>query len=80
MEKILMALALIPRVMELVMAVETIVPVTGAGKEKLALVKEFVMAAYDGALEIWPIIERAVNATVAFCNALGIFKTGKSVA
>jgi hypothetical protein len=80
MEKILMALALIPKVIELVIAVENIFPVSGAGKDKLALIKEFVMAAYDGALEIWPIIERAVNATVAFCNALGIFKTSKTAA
>lgn len=74
MEKALKILQLVPVLIEVIRTIETLFPQSGVGKEKLALLREIMLEAYEGISEIWPVIEAIVSKIVAFANAIGAFK------
>jgi len=74
--------ALLPGIIQAVRDVETAVPVSGKGSEKLRAVLEIVegLFAVGGQIgvtfqEVKPAIERAVAAVVGLANRTGLFKT-----
>jgi hypothetical protein len=74
MDKVLKVLSLVPALIEVIKAVEAMFPQSGAGKEKLALVREIMVEAYVGITEMWPTIEAIIGKIVAMANRLGEFK------
>jgi len=70
----LMILQLFPAIVGAVKALEEFIPVSGAGKEKLAIIRTLLEETYGDVKEIWPTIERLIAALVSAANALGIFK------
>lgn len=74
MDKVLKILSLIPALIEVIKAVEAMFPQSGAGKEKLTLVREIMVEAYAGITEWWPTIEAIIGKIVAMANRLGEFK------
>lgn len=74
MDKVLKILSLVPALIEVIKAVEAMFPQSGAGKEKLALVREIMVEAYVGITEMWPTIEAIIAKIVAMANRLGEFK------
>ncbi len=74
MKDALLVIQMIPAIIEAVRKLEDVFPEGGKGKEKLALLKEMLSAAYDGLSNIWPAIETIVAAFVKFANTVGLFK------
>ena len=74
MQTIIMALSLIPSVIKAVQSLETIFPMTGAGKDKSDAIMAIVAASGEGAQEMIPVIQKIINVLVPLCNKLGIFK------
>lgn len=71
---------LLPMVIEIIKAVESQVPESGKGQEKLALVRELLQVAYDAGDdvdqafdEVWPTLKRVIDSVVSAFNRLGIF-------
>jgi hypothetical protein len=76
LSRALMVVQLIPAIIEVVQAVEKMLPETGLGAEKLAMVRSMLTAAYNGLEDAWPSIEKVVGVIVEFANKLGVFKKG----
>ena len=83
MKTLLLAIKLLPLVLEVVRAVEAAIPLPGQGKKKLDFVLDILKTAYEGSAELhgqfaWqglvaivlPMISRIVN----FHNELGLFQ------
>lgn len=70
----LMLLQLLPSIISAIKAIEEFMPVDGAGKEKLEIIKKTLEIADSKSAEIWPMIERVVAVIVNTANRLGIFK------
>lgn len=73
--------ALIPAIKALIREVEEMLPESGRGGEKLALVREMLEAVFDtlddipvAFAEIWPALERLIAKFVAVFNAVGEFR------
>ena len=77
MKNILAVLSLVPALIEIIKTVETMFPVPGAGKEKLALVRGILASTYEGLTEIWPTVETIISRVVEFANAVGAFTKSK---
>jgi hypothetical protein len=73
MSKVLLILQLIPALIEVIKAVENMFPQTGAGKEKLALVREILTTAHAEITDFWPTLEAIIAKIVAFANNVGVF-------
>jgi hypothetical protein len=76
-----MILSLLPAIIEAVKAIESVLPDSNQGAEKLALIKGVLQGAYKagssavGTFEdLWPRIEDAIAAVVKFFNSTGVFK------
>lgn len=67
-------IGLIPSILDLIKSIETQIPVSGKGKEKLEFVKNALTIAYPQIVEIWGTIEKIIAAAVTLYNATGIFK------
>lgn len=67
-------LQLIPTILEVIKAVETQIPQTGKGKEKLEFVKNVITTAYPQVVEMWGMVEKMISAAVTLYNATGTFK------
>lgn len=72
---------LLPVIVSVVKTVEESLPVAGAGRQKLEMVRgflenAFVTAGHFGVTfdQIWPTLQSIVNSTVATFNAVGKFK------
>lgn len=74
LQTIIMALSLIPSVIKAIQSLETLFPMSGAGKDKSDAVLAIVAAAGEGAQEMIPIVQKIINVLVPLCNKLGIFK------
>lgn len=74
MKYFLLVIQMIPSIIDIIKKVEELYPETGAGQEKLQLVKDMLQAAYDGVSDAWPQIEKIVAFIVDFANRFGIFK------
>lgn len=70
-------LALLPAIIEAIKAIEAALPEPGQGSQKLTLIRTIIESANSEAATMWPYIEKAVAAVVAFFNSTGIFKTTK---
>ena len=77
LSKALMIVQLIPAIIEIVQAVEKMLPAGGAGAEKLKMVKDMLFAAYSGLENAWPSIEKIIGIIVDFANRLGAFRKGE---
>lgn len=73
MKNVLMILQLVPVLIEIIRTVESLFPQSGAGKEKLVLVREILTTAHEGITELWPSIEIIIEKVVAFANRIGAF-------
>lgn len=76
-----LVMALLPAIIEAVKSIESALPQSGLGAEKLKLVREVIEGAFAslGDLkvrfeEVWPSIEKAVAAVVGLFNRTGLFK------
>jgi hypothetical protein len=67
-------LQLVPTILELIKAVETEIPDSGKGSEKLTFVKEVITAAYPQVVEIWGLVDKIITAAVNLYNATNTFK------
>ena len=76
MSTLMTILNIVPALLRLIVAVEEVFPQSGAGGEKLAMVKNIIQASYDGISELMPIIETIVAAVVKTANAIGAFTKG----
>lgn len=81
LEIISFILAISPKIMEIVTAVEKMFPEGGQGAAKLELVKNMLQSVFDGLgsfkvtfEEMWPTIQKMVAAIVSFANTVGLFK------
>lgn len=75
-----------PKIIEIVNAVEKMLPEGNKGAAKLELVKSMVKSVFDGMGslkvtfdEVWPSIQKMVAAVVAFANTVGLFKKNAPV-
>lgn len=68
--------AAIPLIIEIVKAVEKLLPEKGRGAEKLAAVRQMVEAAYGDVTAVWPQIEAVVSLFVRLANLAGTFRKG----
>lgn len=74
MKTALLVLQFFPALIAAIKSLEEMFPVSGAGKEKIGIIREVVQATYDGANEILPALEKAVEVIVKAANTLGVFK------
>ena len=74
MNNFLKILQIIPALISIIRSIEEIIPDSGKGKEKLALVEKMMTAAYAEITDLWPTIEKIVAAIVETANLLGVFK------
>ena len=74
MQVLLLIAKLIPALIALIKAIEEALPMAGMGSEKLAAVRKIIEAAFEGASEAWPIIEKVISIIVGLFNQTGIFK------
>ena len=72
---------LLPQLIDIIKAVESAVPTTGSGAEKLALVRGIIENVFNAATDIteefadiWPVLVGIINNIVSVFNAIGIFK------
>jgi hypothetical protein len=68
MDKIIMVLRLLPAIVAAVKALEEALPASGAGKDKLAALREIMVSIDTGVTAIWPAVETAVAAVVSLMN------------
>lgn len=74
MKYILMFLQMIPAVISAIKSIEEFLPVSGIGKEKLALIREGLTKIYGDLSGIWPAIEGLVSGLIKLANDAGVFK------
>lgn len=67
-------LNLIPAIITAIKAIEDAIPASGAGKEKLAALRQIIETAYGQSLTIWPILEKTISTLVELMNKTGSFK------
>jgi hypothetical protein len=79
-----LVVGLIPQVIAMMQAIETAVPVSGAGAAKKAAVGDLLKRWMDGATALgatfeqaWPLIEGTVDTFAKLFNTIGAFKTSK---
>jgi hypothetical protein len=65
---IMTILKLLPAIVAAVKALEEALPTAGAGKDKLAALREIMVSVDSGITAIWPAIEAAVAAIVRLMN------------
>lgn len=75
MKNALVILQLIPAIISIITSLETAIPMSGQGKVKLDMVKDFLGVASDTLNDIWPAIEKIISIFVSTANAIGMFKT-----
>jgi len=74
MQIALAIMSIIPALIKVIVAIEEAFPQPGAGREKLAAVREIMTTAYEGISDIWPSIEKIVGVVVSLANAIGAFR------
>lgn len=61
-------LKLLPAIVAAIQALEAALPASGAGKAKLASLREIMVAVDSGVTAIWPSVEAAVGVIVKLMN------------
>lgn len=77
MKIFLLIVQMIPALITLVKELEAAMPKAGVGAEKLAAVRKIVEASFDGAMEIWPVVEKVIGTLVGLFNSTGVFTKGE---
>ncbi len=74
-------ISLLPILIEAVRAVESAIPESGKGEQKLAMVRAALESAYEIStdldltfVQIWPQIQKIISSVVSTFNATGVFK------
>ena len=67
-------LKLIPVILEIIKSIETQIPQSGKGKEKLEFVKNILTVTYPQVVDIWGMVEKIITSAVTLYNATGTFK------
>ncbi len=82
--KLLLSIA--PDIIALIKKLEELWPSAGYGKDKLAIIKEYIQKAWDlaeGVLpefeKVWPKIEAIISGIIAILNGAGLFTTTKEI-
>lgn len=75
MKVLLLVIQIIPALIQLIKGIEDVLPNAGLGADKLKAVREIIEAAYEGASEIWPVLEKVISVLVALFNKTGVFKS-----
>ncbi len=73
MKVLLLVVQLVPALIQLIKAIEEALPKSGQGAEKLTAARQIIEAAYEGANEIWPTIEKVISVIVGMFNSTGVF-------
>lgn len=71
---ILAILTLLPKIIETVQAVESAIPMSGAGKAKSDMILQSVQAAGESAVASVPLIQKLIDIVVNTMNTIGAFK------
>ena len=66
---------LIPSIIAAIKSLEEFIPASGAGKDKLAVIRQIIESTYEGAKEAMPTIEKVIATLVDLANKYGVFKT-----
>lgn len=74
MKVFLIIVQIIPALIALAKAIEEALPQSGIGAEKLAAFRKIFEAAFEGAKEIWPVVEKVIAIIIELFNATGVFK------
>ena len=74
MQTLVAIMQIFPALLGVITAVEQAFPQSGVGPQKLGMVKQIMVEAYDGIQEIMPAIEKVVGVVVAFANTIGAFR------
>ena len=67
-------LQIIPIILEIIKAVESQIPESGMGKEKLQFIKDVLMSTIPQVEEILGVVEKIVSSAVTLYNSTGVFK------
>lgn len=74
-------LSLVPAIIAAMKAIEDAIPGTGKGEQKLAMLREAMESAYEGATDavenfdtVWPTVATWIAKQVARFNEIGIFR------
>lgn len=73
MDKILLIMKLIPVLIELIKAVEQVIPGEGKGEQKLVMVRELLEATDKQIATAWPAIAQVIAVLVKTFNTTGEF-------
>ncbi len=60
---------------QIIKVVESAIPGSGQGSEKIAMVRELLELTDNSLSEFWPTIEKIIAVLVKTFNATGLFKT-----
>ena len=80
MKNALIILQLIPAIIAIINSLEAAIPMSGQGKVKLDMVKNFINVSSDTLAEIWPAVEKIVEIFVTGMKAVGVFKSSTPAA
>ena len=75
MKYLLLVMQLVPSIIAAIKSLEDFIPASGAGKDKLAVLREIIESTYEGAKDAMPTIERVITMLVELANKYGVFKT-----
>jgi hypothetical protein len=75
MKVFLLIVQLVPALISLIKAIEEALPAAGLGAEKLAAIRKILEAAFEGASEVWPVVEKVISVIVSLFNNTGVFST-----
>lgn len=76
MQQLKTIVQILPILIELIKSIESALPETGLGKQKLQFVRELLQTIAPDLLDNWPIIEKVVSTLVGLFNQVGLFKKG----
>jgi len=74
MQQLKLIVQILPILIDLIRSIETVLPETGIGKQKLQFVRELIQSVAPELLDNWPTIEKVVATVVSLFNQLGFFK------
>ncbi len=79
-EMLKLIIGLFPMLIQAIKAVESAIPESGKGREKLELIKNAVQAAYEASTSVasnfevlWPALSKTINSIVNAFNKTGVF-------
>lgn len=74
MQQLKLIIQVLPLLIDLIKTIENSIPESGAGKQKLQFIREFLQNVSPELLDIWPTIEKIISSVVSLFNTVGTFK------